>query len=67
VSTKWHPYTEPPESHKDVWLRFGDNGERDAIGFFHKGHGAYYKSLRAMHNLASVHPTHWAEIEEAKP
>ena len=66
MSTKWHPYTEPPKSGVYVTLRFGDDGERDAIGFFYEGHGCYYKSLTAMWQRASVHPTHWAEIEETQ-
>ena len=67
MSTIWHPYTEPPEPFVNVRLRFGDNGERDAIGFYHPGLGSYYKSRAAMHRHEAVHPTHWAEIEEQKP
>lgn len=62
MSTTWRPYTEPPDPFKNVWLRFGDNGERDAIGFFSDGLGSYYKSVAAMHRRESVHPTHWRPI-----
>ena len=67
MSTKWHPYTEPPNNKGLVRLRFGDDGERDAFGFYHSGHGCYYKSLTGMWQRASVHPTHWAEIKETEP
>lgn len=66
MSTAWHPRTKPPEAFRSVWLRFGDDGERDVIGFFHDVHRAYYTSVTAMKLPAPVHPTHWAEIQEPK-
>ena len=66
MSTVWHPYTQPPEPFGIVRLRFGDDGERDTFGFYHDRHGCYYKSVTGMWQRASVHPTHWAEIEETQ-
>ena len=64
MSTIWHPCTEPPGNSRAVRLRFGDSGERDTTGFFHKSHCCYYEFDRAMVHHTPVHPTHWAEIGE---
>ena len=66
MSTVWHPYTEPPPPMKAVRLRFGDDGERDCEGFYSAAFGSYYKGGGAFYVHATVHPTHWAEIEEAR-
>ena len=65
MSTIWHPCTSPPEPLTWVMLRFGDDGERDTRGFRRGDGGAYYTSMEAMWQGRPVHPTHWAEIEEA--
>ena len=65
MSTKWHSYMEPPNDSRRVRLRFGDDGERDCDGFWWSHEKAWYMSDGSKRRKNAVHPTHWAEIEEA--
>lgn len=67
MSMKWHPYTQPPPQFGIVRLRFGDTGKPDTFGFYHDRHECYYDSVTAMWQRTSVHPTHWADIDDEGP
>jgi hypothetical protein len=56
-----HSVSSPPTDSRTVVLRFDDNGERDAPGFYWSAEGSWYTSLGS-----AVHPVGWIEYNEAK-
>lgn len=50
----------PPEDQRITVLDYGA-GEFTDIGFYHRPHGAWYRSLESMHQFISVHPVRWID------
>lgn len=49
----------PPHNNRHVTLRFGDDGERDRVGWYD---GSFYVSKEGQRQQKAVHPTEWFEI-----
>jgi len=54
----------PPDTCRSVILNFGDNGERDCVGFWWAIEKSWYKRDGSKRRSNAVHPTRWKEVAQ---
>jgi len=60
----WQDTVIPPDSSRNVMLRFDEDGSRDCEGFFWRAERSWYKQAGSKARRNAVHPVQWQEIEK---